>query len=59
MVFFVIIILGIYISIKNKQASQLAELARIKNEYSVESITLIDMFPNTYHVECVCLLSFR
>ena len=36
MVFFVIIILGIYISIKNKQASQLAELARIKNEYSVE-----------------------
>ena len=35
------------------------DLNTLKNEYSVESITLIDMFPNTYHVECVCLLSFR
>ncbi len=27
--------------------------------YQLEKITLVDMFPNTYHVECVCVLNRR
>ena len=35
------------------------DLNTLKNEYNVANITLVDMFPNTYHVECVCLLNLR
>ena len=28
----------------------------LSEEYEVREVTPIDMFPNTYHVECVCLL---
>lgn len=28
----------------------------LKDKYEVEDMTLFDMFPNTRHVECVCLL---
>ncbi len=28
----------------------------LKENYEVKEVTPIDMFPNTYHVECVCLL---
>ena len=35
------------------------DLNTLKNEYNVANITLVDMFPNTYHVECVCLLKLR
>ena len=27
--------------------------------YELEDITLFDMFPNTNHVECVCLLKLK
>ena len=38
----------------------LARDLKILNEkYVTEEITPIDMFPNTYHVECVCLLERR
>lgn len=30
-----------------------------KNEYELKEITGFDMFPQTYHVECVCLLKLR
>ena len=29
------------------------------NEYKVSEVKLFDMFPNSYHVECVCLLKLR
>ena len=29
----------------------------LKEKYSIKEITLFDMFPNTYHVECVLVLS--
>ena len=32
------------------------DLNDLKQNYSLEDITLFDMFPNTYHVECVSLL---
>ena len=32
------------------------DLNIIKEQYNVKDITVVDMFPNTYHVECVCLL---
>lgn len=31
----------------------------LKNKYDLISITPFDMFPNTYHVECVCVLKLR
>lgn len=31
----------------------------LKDKYELKEITLIDMFPNTYHVECVALLSLK
>ena len=46
----------IYISCK---ASSLAKdlKAFIENGYKIEKIELVDMFPRTYHVESVCLLT--
>ena len=39
----------------------IATLARdiddLNNSYKVEKIKIFDMFPNTYHVECVCVLN--
>lgn len=32
------------------------DLNALKNEYEVKEITLVDMFPNTYHVETICCL---
>ncbi len=32
------------------------DLKDLTNEYYISEVTLVDMFPNTYHVECVCLL---
>ena len=34
----------------------LKELSKI---YNIDRITPVDMFPNTYHVECVCVLNRR
>ena len=31
----------------------------LKEIYNIEDITLFDMFPNTYHVESVVLLSLK
>ena len=33
------------------------DLSILKNNYNVIEITPVDMFPNTYHVECVCVLN--
>ena len=35
------------------------DINTLKNNYEVKNISLIDMFPNTYHVECVVLLIFK
>lgn len=35
------------------------DLNVFKNLYDVVEITPLDMFPNTYHVECVCLLKLK
>lgn len=35
------------------------DLFTLKENYDVEEVTLVDMFPNTYHVECVCILNYR
>ena len=35
------------------------DLNILKEHFNIEEITPFDMFPNTYHVECVCLLSQR
>ncbi|NLV90252.1 MAG: 23S rRNA (uracil(747)-C(5))-methyltransferase, partial [Tenericutes bacterium] len=26
-------------------------------EYKLEKVSIIDMFPNTYHIETICLLT--
>ncbi len=31
----------------------------LKDKYDLDKIYLLDMFPNTYHVECVCVLKLR
>ncbi len=33
------------------------DLKILKDHFKIEQITPFDMFPNTYHVECVCLLT--
>ena len=32
---------------------------KLLNNYSLDKIELVDMFPQTHHVECVCLLKLR
>ena len=35
------------------------DLSLLKDNYNVEKIYMLDMFSNTYHVECVCVLKLR
>lgn len=35
------------------------DLNQLKEIYQIEELTPVDMFPNTYHVECVCVLNLR
>ena len=35
------------------------DLKDLKNVYDIDSITPFDMFPNTYHVECVTILNLK
>lgn len=35
------------------------DLNILKQDYDIRKITPVDMFPNTYHVECVCVLKLK
>lgn len=35
------------------------DLNILKKYYNIENIKLFDMFPNTYHVECVCVMKLH
>ena len=35
------------------------DIKELSSKYELKDITLFDLFPNTYHVECVCLLKLR
>lgn len=35
------------------------DIKELSEEYKLDDIELFDMFPNTHHVECVCLLKMR
>ena len=35
------------------------DLNILKQDYQILEITPFDMFPNTYHVECVCALKHK
>lgn len=35
------------------------DLKTLKNKYDIKDIELVDMFPHTYHVECVCVLKLK
>ena len=45
----------IYISCNKR--TLIRDLKRMESAYKMDSIKLFDMFPNTYHVECVCVLN--
>ncbi len=47
----------IYVSCNPAMLSK--DLKKLKEKYIVNQIELIDMFPNTSHVECVCQLSLK
>ena len=31
----------------------------LREKYDIKDVSAFDMFPNTYHVECVCVLSLK
>ena len=35
------------------------DLKLLEEKYNILEITPVDMFPNTHHVECVCLLKYK
>ena len=35
------------------------DLNLLKEYFNIKEVTPVDMFPNTYHVECVCELNFK
>lgn len=35
------------------------DLSILNKYYNIENVTPFDMFPNTYHVECVCVMNLR
>ena len=37
-------------------ATQARDLKKLKEKYEIENISLVDMFPNTVHVECIALI---
>ena len=47
----------IYVSCNSSTLAR--DLKLLENNYEIKSIKLFDMFPNTYHVECVCILKLK
>ena len=35
------------------------DLKELEEDYLIKEITPVDMFPNTHHVECVCVLKLK
>ena len=40
-------------------ATLMRDLNEMSNNYIIKEITPVDMFPRTYHVECVCVLDLK